>query len=55
MNGDGGVNLADLADLLTNFGTPAGATLADGDLDTDGDVDLSDLAVLLTNFGTTCA
>jgi len=45
------VNLLDLATLLTNFGTPTGATRAMGDFDGDGDVDLVDLATLLTNFG----
>jgi Dockerin type I domain len=54
VNGDNIVNLTDLATLLTNFGTPSGATREMGDLDADGDVDLTDLATLLTNFGTTC-
>lgn len=51
LNGDGCVNLTDLATLLTNFGTPVGATLPMGDIDHDADVDLTDLATLLTNFG----
>ena len=52
--GDGDVDLADLAQLLANYGTPSGATYWDGDLDGDGDVDLADLAALLAVYGTTC-
>ena len=55
LDGDGGVGLSDLATLLSNFGTPAGANPEDGDLDGDGDVDLSDLANLLSNFGSICS
>ncbi len=51
---DGEINLADLAQLLTNYGLASGAAYAEGDLDFDGDVDLSDLATLLTAYGTTC-
>ena len=54
VNGDGVIDLADLATLLANFGATADATPADGDLDGDGDVDLADLAALLAVFGTTC-
>ena len=54
VNGDNKVDLQDLATLLSNFGTPSGATLQDGDLDGDGDVDLQDLANLLSAFGTNC-
>ncbi|MFN0136974.1 MAG: dockerin type I domain-containing protein [Phycisphaerae bacterium] len=54
VDGDGAVNLTDLAILLAHFGTPSGATFADGDTDGDGDVDLSDLAMLLANFGSDC-
>jgi len=52
LDGDGDVDLADLAALLSNYGTPSGAGPEDGDLDGDGDVDLSDLAALLANYGT---
>lgn len=52
LNGDGQVDIADLAQLLSHFGTLNGATYADGDIDGDGDVDLSDLTLLLSNFGT---
>ena len=54
LNADNQVDLADLAILLSNFGTPSGALPEDGDIDGDGDVDLADLAVMLSNFGTTC-
>ena len=48
------VDLSDLAQLLSNYGTTSGATYEDGDLDEDGDVDLADLAALLAVYGTTC-
>ncbi|GMU81131.1 MAG: hypothetical protein AMXMBFR47_10020 [Planctomycetota bacterium] len=51
MNGDGMVDLSDLAILLANFGIPDGAGVEQGDTDGDGDVDLQDLARLLSNFG----
>ena len=54
INGDGVIDLSDLAILLSNFGTAAGAQPSDGDIDGDGDVDLSDLAVMLSLFGTFC-
>jgi len=54
LNADGVTDLADLAILLSRFGTTTGATFVHGDLDGDGDVDLTDLAVLLAQFGTTC-
>jgi hypothetical protein len=54
LDGDGDVDLADLAQLLANYGVTSGATFEDGDLDGDGDVDLSDLAALLSEYGTTC-
>jgi hypothetical protein len=53
VNGDGQVDLEDLAILLANFGA-AGAGFEDGDLDGDGDVDLADLALLLARFGAVC-
>jgi len=52
LDGDGDVDLTDLAVLLANFGTLTGATYEQGDIDGDGDVDLADLATLLANFGT---
>lgn len=54
LNGDGVVDIADLAILLANFGAQDGVSAAEGDLDGDGDVDVTDLAMLLANFGTIC-
>ncbi len=54
LDGDNDVDLADLAQLLGNYGITSGATYEQGDLDGDGDVDLSDLAALLGVYGTTC-
>ncbi len=54
LDGDFDVDLADLAQLLSNYGTTSGAEPEDGDLDGDGDVDLADLAALLAVYGTTC-
>jgi hypothetical protein len=54
LNGDGEVNLPDLAQLLGSYGTTSGATYEDGDLDGDGDVELPDLAALLGVYGTIC-
>jgi|GEM_PF-1398535 len=48
---DGVVDLSNLAQLLSNYGTTADASYQDGDLDCDGDVDLADLAALLANYG----
>src|SRR5262249_2612511 len=45
LNGDGLIDLTDLATLLANYGT--GTTAEQGDLDGDGDVDLTDLTTLL--------
>ena len=54
LDGDNDIDLADLAQLLSNYGTPSGAVYEDGDLDGDGDVDLADLAALLAVYGTMC-
>ena len=54
LDGDLDIDLADLAQLLANYGETSGMTYYDGDLDGDGDVDLSDLAALLGVYGTTC-
>lgn len=51
LDGNGCVDIADLAQLLAHFGTLSGATYADGDIDGDGDVDIADLAILLAHFG----
>jgi endonuclease/exonuclease/phosphatase family metal-dependent hydrolase len=49
LDGDGDVDLADLAILLGAYGVSDA-----GDLDGDGDTDLADLATLLTDYGTHC-
>lgn len=49
LDGDGDVDVADLALLLSGFGCSAGECV--GDIDADGDTDLSDLSMLLSNFG----
>jgi len=54
LNGDGVVDLADLALMLSNYGQSSGQTYEDGDLDGDGDVDLSDLALMLSVYDTVC-
>lgn len=54
LNGDGKIDITDLATQLAGFGLSSGATPGQGDLDCDGDVDLTDLAGLLAGFGTTC-
>lgn len=51
LDGDGDVDLQDLAILLAHYGTSSGATYEEGDIDGDGDVDLADLAELLGNYG----
>jgi hypothetical protein len=48
LDGDGDVDLADLASLLADYGC-VGADCT-GDIDGDGDTDLSDLAELLANY-----
>jgi len=53
LDGDGDVDLTDLAQLLAHYGMTEGATYEDGDLDGDGDVDLTDLAALLSHYGET--
>lgn len=54
LDGDGDVDLPDLAQLLSKYGTSSGMGYCDGDLDGDNDVDLSDLAAVLADYGTTC-
>lgn len=53
VNGDGIVNLGDLAIVLGNFGA-GGVGHEGGDIDGDGQVTLSDLAVVLADFGSFC-
>lgn len=54
LDGDGSINLQDLAGLLGNYGQTAGMTYRQGDLDADADVDLQDLAELLGRYGEIC-
>lgn len=54
LNGSGAIDLADLAELLSNFGRTSAVTYADGDLNGDGVVSLPDLAALLSVFGQPC-
>lgn len=51
LDGDADVDIADLALLLSNFGSTGSAA---GDLDGDGDVDIADLSLLLSRFGLSC-
>lgn len=53
IDGDGDVDLADLAALLSSFGLCTGDAgfLAAADIDASGCVELADLTVLLSNFG----
>ena len=51
---DGDVDLADLSELLRNYGTTSGMNWEDGDIDGDDDVDLADLSALLSRYGETC-
>ncbi len=54
-NGDGRVDMVDLANLLSHFGIGSGMSYTEGDLDGDSDVDLADLSRLLSVFGQECA
>jgi hypothetical protein len=53
LDGDGDVDLADLADFLGAYGTCVGDEdyRAEADFDDSGCIDLSDLAALLGNYG----
>ena len=53
VDGDGDVDLVDLAALLGAYGSSTGDPNynPDADIDGDGDVDLSDLAMLLGHYG----
>lgn len=46
---DGDVDIADLSELLTDFGCETGECA--GDVDGDGDTDIADLSALLTEYG----
>ena len=49
LDGDGDVDLTDLAELLSSYGCTGGGCV--GDLDGDGDTDLADLSLLLASYG----
>jgi thiol-disulfide isomerase/thioredoxin len=51
LNGNGSVDLTDLAIMLANFGMTGDAIQSQGDTDGDQDVDLQDLTFLLGTFG----
>jgi len=53
VDGDDDVDIADLARVLSGFGSQP-ATLSDGDIDGDDDVDIFDLSLALRFFGTVC-
>lgn len=48
LTGDGYTSLADLAELLADYGCASGCV---ADLDHDGDTDIADLALLLAHYG----
>ncbi|GMU83659.1 MAG: hypothetical protein AMXMBFR47_35290 [Planctomycetota bacterium] len=52
LDNDGDRDIADLAILLSQFGSSGGSFT--GDIDGDGDVDIGDLAQLLSVFGVPC-
>jgi len=56
INGDGRVDLADLAILLSCYGLCQGdpGYVPEADLEPDGCVNLADLAILLTHYGEIC-
>ena len=53
LNGDGIVDLDDLANMLSHYGQ-SGVTYYDGDLNGDGTINLDDLAELLCRYGDVC-
>jgi uncharacterized protein (DUF2141 family) len=55
INGDGRVNLIDLAILQSSIGLTSGASAAQGDWNGDGAVDRADVAILLKNLGRSLA
>ncbi|MBI3759921.1 MAG: hypothetical protein HY269_09235, partial [Deltaproteobacteria bacterium] len=51
LNGDGLVDLSDVAILISHYGITGGATHDFGDLNGDGLIDLSDIAMVLSDYG----
>ncbi len=54
LDGDGDIDLADLARMLAHYGNSGGLSYRQGDLDGDQDVDLADLALILAGYGNVC-
>jgi WD40 repeat protein len=54
LDDDGVIGLADLAALLSHYGTSSGAGYPDGDLDGDGAVGLADLGAFLAVYESPC-
>lgn len=56
LNDDGQIDLADLSELLTGYGSSIGdpAYNPDADLDGNGTIDLADLSAMLEVYGTSC-
>lgn len=56
VNGDGFIDLSDLAELLASYGTAEGDPNYNpaADINQDGSIDLADLAALLSVYGTAC-
>lgn len=54
LDGSGGIDIPDVAILLSNFGASSGVCGEDGDLDHDHDVDLTDLSLMLGLYGALC-
>ena len=52
-NGDGAINLDDLAQMLAHYGQ-SGLSYYEGDMNADGEIDLDDLAWLLSRYGNSC-
>lgn len=52
LDGNGAIDLSDLSQLLSQFGSTGGTFSAD--INGDGAVDLTDLSLLLSNFGGSC-
>ena len=51
VNGDGVISVADILELLGQFGCTSGCTV---DLNGDGSTNVQDILILLAAFGTTC-
>lgn len=54
VDGNGGVQIADLLRLLGNYGNPDATYFSEGDVNEDNSVDFADLLVVLGSFGNNC-